>query len=136
MIGEVWLFGRFFLMCLQATAQYKEESIKLKEGSLHFYTKGEGKPIVLLQGGPGFSSYYMRSIADSLSGYKCILIDYEGTGKSQYRTADKTWVSPEKVVDDIELVRQKLNKEAFWGTAAGVVTMGSAWGKLLRNFSN
>lgn len=99
----------FFLICWQASAQYKEDSIKLKEGSLHFYTKGEGKPIVFLQGGPGFSSYYMRSIADSLSGYQCILIDYEGTGKSQYRTADKSWVSPEKVVDDIELVRQKLN---------------------------
>jgi proline iminopeptidase len=68
---------------------------------------------VLLQGGPGFSSYYMRSIADSLSGYKCILIDYEGTGKSQYRTPDKTWVSPEKVIEDIELVRKKLNIEIW-----------------------
>ncbi|MFN8355863.1 MAG: alpha/beta hydrolase [Spirosomataceae bacterium] len=101
------------LFCLfvfsQARSQYRPDSIQLpKGGYLHFYTKGTGKPVVLLQGGPGFSSYYMRSIADSLAGYQCILIDYEGTGHSQYRPADTSWVSPEKVVDDIELVRKKL----------------------------
>jgi len=98
-------FFAFFYL----NAQYQHDSLKLEEGFLHFYTKGEGKPIVLLQGGPGFSSFYMRSIADSLSGYKCILIDYEGTGKSQYRVPDINWVSPEKVISDIELVRKKLN---------------------------
>lgn len=55
----------------------------------------------------------MRSIADTLQGYKCILIDYEGTGKSQYRRADTSWVSPEKVIDDIEQVRKKLNIEKW-----------------------
>lgn len=96
-----------------AYAQYREDSIKLKEGYLHYYVKGQGKPVVLLQGGPGFSSFYMRNIADSLEGYKCILIDYEGTGKSQYRIPDTSWVSPEKVIADIELVRQKLNIESW-----------------------
>ncbi|HLP63127.1 alpha/beta hydrolase [Flavobacterium sp.] len=107
------LFLLTFFISFQVNSQYREDSIKLKDGFLHFYTKGEGRPVVLLQGGPGFSSYYMRSIADSLSGYKCILIDYEGTGKSQYRTPDKTWVSPEKVIADIELVRKKLNIEIW-----------------------
>lgn len=96
------------LFCLNSQAQYRRDSVKIANGFIHFYVKGEGKPIVLLQGGPGFSSYYMRDIADSLSQYKCILIDYEGTGRSQYRKPDTTWVSPEKVVSDIELVRSKL----------------------------
>lgn len=103
------LFFLTLLLSLSASAQYREDIVKLKEGDLHFYTKGEGRPVVLLQGGPGFSSYYMRAIADSLKGYKCILIDYEGTGKSQGRKPDTTWVSPEKVVADIEAVRKKLN---------------------------
>ena len=51
----------------------------------------------------------MRNIADSLTQYKCILIDYEGTGRSQNRTPDTSWVSPEKVIADIERVRKKLN---------------------------
>lgn len=112
MIKQVLLSFTFFIF-IQAHSQYREDAIKLKDGMLHFYTKGEGRPVVLIQGGPGFSSYYMRSIADSLSGYKCILIDYEGTGKSQYRSPDKSWVSPEKVIADIELVRKKLNIEVW-----------------------
>ncbi len=90
-------------------AQYSKDSVSTQYGYLYFYTKGNGKPVVLLQGGPGFSSYYMRNIADSLTQYKCILIDYEGTGRSQNRTPDTSWVSPEKVIADIERVRKKLN---------------------------
>ena len=94
---------------LSGRSQYIQDSIRLNEGYLHFYTKGSGRPIVLLQGGSGFSSYYMRDIADSLVGYQCILIDYEGTGRSQHRNPDTSWVSPEKVIVDIELVRKKMN---------------------------
>lgn len=75
------LFFLFFLS-QEIIAQYKHDSIKIEHGYLHYYTKGEGKPIVLLQGGPGFSSYYMRAIADSLDGYKTVLVDFEGTGRS------------------------------------------------------
>lgn len=98
----------FIFLCFNLSAQYQHDSIPLKNGYLHFYTKGAGVPLVLLQGGPGFSSYYMRAIADSLPGYRCILIDYEGTGRSQYRKPDTSWVNPDKVVADIEKVRQKL----------------------------
>lgn len=98
----------FIFLFFKLSAQYKHDSIPLKSGYLHFYTKGTGAPLVLLQGGPGFSSYYMRAIADSLPGYQCILIDYEGTGRSQYRKPDTGWVNPDKVVADIEKVRQKL----------------------------
>lgn len=107
------ILALLLLFSVTANAQYKHDSIRLKDGYLHFYTKGTGNPVVLLQGGPGFSSYYMRAIADSLSGYKCILLDYEGTGRSQYRLPDSTWVSAEKVVSDIELVRKKLNIEKW-----------------------
>lgn len=89
------------------TAQYKHDSIKIDHGYLHYYTKGEGKPILLMQGGPGFSSYYMRAIADSLDGYKKILVDYQGTGRSN-RKIDSTWVGIDKVISDVETVRKKL----------------------------
>jgi proline iminopeptidase len=94
-------------------AQYEHDSLQIETGYLHYYTKGKGDPIVLLQGGPGFSSYYMRAVADSLTNNKCILIDYEGTGRSVYRTPDSTWVSPEKVASDIERIRQKLGIEKW-----------------------
>lgn len=90
-------------------AQYLHDSIKTERGYLHYYVTGKGKPIVHLQGGPGFSSYYMRGIADSLPGYQNILIDYQGTGRSQYQPADSSWVNIDNIIDDVELVRKKLN---------------------------
>lgn len=93
---------------ISLNAQYKHDSIKIEHGYLHYYTKGKGEPIVFLQGGPGFSSYYMRAIADSLSDYKTILIDFEGTGRSQYRKVDTSWVSMDNTISNIELVRKKL----------------------------
>lgn len=99
-----------FVLSFTATcsAQYKHDSLKIEHGYLHYYVKGTGKPILHLQGGPGFSYYYMRDIADSLNNYENILIDYEGTGLSQYRKPDTSWVSIDNVISNIEAVRKKL----------------------------
>jgi len=83
-------------------------------------TEGQGDPIVLLQGGPSFSSYYMRAIADSLFDYKTILIDYQGTGRSQYKKPDSTWVNPDNIVKDVELVRKHLAID-HW------IVLGQSW---------
>jgi proline iminopeptidase len=107
------VFLLFFVCVSYANAQYKQDSIKVEHGYLHFYTKGSGSAIVYLQGGPGFSNHYMRAISDSLNQNQNILIDYQGTGKSQYRKPDSTWVSIDNVVKDIELVRQKLKIEKW-----------------------
>jgi proline iminopeptidase len=97
------------LSVLFTHAQYRHDSIPVEKGFLHFYTFGKGKPIVHLQGGPGFSSYYMRAIADSLPDYMNILIDYQGTGLSQNKKEDTSWVNIQNIVKDIEKVRKKLN---------------------------
>ncbi len=106
---RIFLLIILFSSCCSTYAQYKHDSLKINNGYIHYYIKGKGDPVVLLQGGPGFSSYYMRSIADSLNDNLCVLIDFEGTGRSQNRKPDTSWVSPEKIVADIELVRQKLS---------------------------
>lgn len=97
------------LSVLSGHAQYKHDSIPVEKGFLHFYSFGKGKPVVHLQGGPGFSSYYMRAITDSLAGYQNILIDYQGTGLSQYKKTDTSWVTIDNIANDIEMVRKKLN---------------------------
>jgi len=108
------------LFGINSYSQYKHDSLKVDEGYIHYYTKGEGKAIVLLQGGPGFSSYYMRAIADSIPDYKTILIDYQGTGRSQYKKPDSTWVNPDNIVKDVELVRKHLAIEQW-------IVLGQSW---------
>jgi len=105
----------FFLLfaITSVNAQYIHDSLKVDQGYIHYYTKGKGKPVVLLQGGPGYSSYYMRGISDSLRNYRTILIDYQGTGRSQYRKADTTWVSYDRIIKDVEHVRKHLSIEKW-----------------------
>lgn len=101
----------FILIMISFTrvkAQYQHDSVQVDGGYLHYYVKGSGEPLFLLQGGPGFSSYYMRAIADSLPEYQCVLIDYCGTGLSQFKVPDTSWVSTESMLKDVETVRAHL----------------------------
>lgn len=109
---------RFFIVltlviaALSSSGQYKHDSLKTDKGYLHYYVRGTGKPVVFLQGGPGFSHYYMRAVADSMTDIQCILIDYQGTGRSKY-TPPGDWVSNDKIVDDLEMVRNKMKIEKW-----------------------
>lgn len=92
-------------------AQYTQDSIKSDKGYLHYFIKGKGKPVVLLQGGPGFSHDYMRGIADSLENYQTILIDYQGTGRSNYNNVDSSRVSNESYLS-LKRYRSTHNSQA------------------------
>ncbi|RYD82901.1 MAG: alpha/beta hydrolase [Sphingobacteriales bacterium] len=104
---QIFLLLTFFSW-LSSSAQYRQDSLQTEKGYLHYFTKGEGKPVVLLQGGPGYSHHYMRAISDSLKDCKSILIDYQGTGFSNYGNVDSSWVSNEQIVKDIETIREHL----------------------------
>ncbi len=103
----------FLLFFMHLAAQYKHDSIKVEHGYLHYYTKGQGKPLVLLQGNTGASSYYMRSLGDSIAGHRIILVDYQGTGRSVYRPEDVSWATIDNIVNDYELVRKHLKIEQW-----------------------
>lgn len=98
----------FFLGLQEAKSQYQHDSIKVDHGYLHYYTKGRGKPVVLLQGNTGSSSYYMRMISDTLNAFQTILVDYQGTGRSRDRKIEPSWINTDQIIEDYELVRQHL----------------------------
>lgn len=103
-----------------AQTEYFHDSLEVDGGYIHYYTKGEGSPVVLLPGGPGFSHYYLRAIADSMNNYKTILIDFYGTGRSQYKEPDSTWVNQDHMVNDVELLRKHLDIEQW-------ILLGQSW---------
>lgn len=97
---------------------------------VHYYTIGEGEPLLLINGGPGWSSHHMKPVAITLSGmgYQVILFDQRGTGKSTM-TADSSTIRYGLMVEDIEQIRKKLEIESlivYGHSFGGVLAMGYA----------
>lgn len=93
--------------------------------TLHYDVAGKGRPMVLLSGGPGFSSEYMKPVAEHLkSRYKAILFDQRGTGRSTLATYDAATLEHKKLVADLEALRRALKVEKL-------TLVGHSWGGVL-----
>ena len=93
--------------------------------TLYYETIGKGRPVVLLSGGPGFSSEYMKPIAERLkSKYKFVLLDQRGTGRSRLETCDATTLDHKKLVADLDALRRTLKVDKL-------TLVGHSWGGIL-----
>jgi proline iminopeptidase len=103
------------LLCVSAAAA----DFKAADGTaLHYSTLGKGEPIVLLAGGPGFSTDYMRGIGEHLAArYQVVLFEQRGTPKSPLERYDGTTLTLPLAVADLEALRTKLGVEQL--TLAG-----------------
>ena len=101
-------------------------TLKSDDGvTLYYETHGKGVPILLLSGGPGFSSEYMLPIAQHLENrYRAVLLDQRGTGKSLLETYDATTLDHKKLVADIEALRRALKVDKL-------TLVGHSWGGIL-----
>jgi proline-specific peptidase len=95
------------------------ESSKLR---LYYETEGEGDPLILLNGGPGFPHDYLQELTALAPYARLVFYDQRGTGKS-----DKTVPSDYTVdanVQDVENVRLALN-------LGRCRVLGHSWGGML-----
>ncbi|HIK07680.1 MAG TPA: prolyl aminopeptidase [Trichormus sp. M33_DOE_039] len=105
---------------------YQEGKLKVSElHTIHFEESGnpQGKPIVLLHGGPGGGCppYYRQYFHPEK--WRLIMFDQRGCGKSQPHAElreNTTW----DLVNDIEKLRKHLNIEKW-------VVFGGSWGSTL-----
>lgn len=76
----------------------------------HYQTFGEGKPILIINGGPGMNSEGFAMIAQKIAnlGYQTIIYDQRGTGKSILENPDTTNITMDLMLEDIENLRIKL----------------------------
>jgi proline-specific peptidase len=89
---------------------------------LYYEIIGEGEPLLLLNGGPGFPHDYLQELR-ALSPYaRLIFYDQRGTGKSD--KADVFTYTVERNVEDLENLRRTLNLER-------VQILGHSWGGML-----
>ncbi|TXN38297.1 alpha/beta fold hydrolase [Flagellimonas hymeniacidonis] len=73
---------------------------------------GNGEPVFLLNGGPGFSSHNFQSLAGKIAKEaqkQVVLFDQRGTGYSELLTPNPSNISLNLMVDDLEALREYLN---------------------------
>lgn len=111
-----------FLITFMSLAQ-TENIINAGSSKLHYKTFGTGKPILIINGGPGMNSDGFAFIAEELSkmNYQTIIYDQRGTGKSTLENPDNKNVTMDLMVDDIEILRKhlKIDKWTIFGHSFG-----------------
>jgi proline iminopeptidase len=86
---------------------------------------GSGTPVILLHGGPGFSSYYLKALEGLGDDRPVIRYDQLGSGKSD-RTTDTTYFTIDQFVEQLDALRDHLGVERLhvyghsWGTMLAV----------------
>ncbi|MGB4903348.1 MAG: alpha/beta fold hydrolase, partial [Saprospiraceae bacterium] len=70
----------------------------------HYETFGQGEPILIINGGPGFNSEGFAFIAQEIAdlGYKTIIYDQRGTGGSKLNVVNSETITIYLMVQDIE----------------------------------
>jgi proline iminopeptidase len=85
---------------------------------------GQGEPVVLLAGGPGFAGEVLRPVADMFDETNaCILFDQLGTGQSRWKEPGIGTAEAE-IIEDLETLRKHLGHEKW-------TVFGQSWGSYL-----
>ncbi len=112
----IWLFLSLFTPCLSFT-QIEENYATVDEFQLFYRIYGKkGEPILIINGGPGFSSNYVTGVAEELSKRlerQVIIYDQRGTGKTIVEPITKRTINLRNSITDIEDLRTHLGIEKW-----------------------
>jgi proline iminopeptidase len=120
----------FFLFLFSFTAGAQESGFAYgtDQAPIYYRTFGSGKPLLIINGGPGMNSNGFEGLAAELSKkYKTIIYDQRGTGKSVLKTTDSTSITMDLMIADIECLRKKL-KIKKWAV------LGHSFGGMLASY--
>lgn len=116
----VALLGLVGPACAQTTGTAPADGV-----DLYYHAYGDGDPLLVLNGGPGLSSDHFAGLARQLAelgpGYRVVLFDQRGTGRSPLATVDSTTVTVERMVADVEALRTHLGIDEW-------AVLGHSWG--------
>lgn len=104
-----------------------EGRLAVQGGSIWYRVTGSGPatPIVLLHGGPGYSSYYLKSLEALHDDRPVVIYDQLGAGKSD-RVTDTTLFNIQRFVAELDSLRAHLGYPRWhvlghsWGTILGL----------------
>lgn len=120
--------GRRMDMAVQKTDILTDSARLAVDGGEMWYRvtgTGAGTPVILLHGGPGFSSHYLKSLEGLGDDRIVVRYDQLGSGKSDV-TTDTTLFTIEAFVAQVDALRSHLDLDRVhlyghsWGTILGV----------------
>ncbi|WP_130733851.1 alpha/beta fold hydrolase [Flavobacterium sp. J27] len=105
------------------------ETIQSNDSNLYYQTLGMGKPILIINGGPGMNSEGFSYLANELAkrNYKSIIYDQRGTGKSTLKNINSETVTMDVMVEDLENLRKHLKIERW-------TILGHSFGGILATY--
>ena len=102
----------------------REGMIPVKNAELYYREIGQGRPIIILHGGPDFDHTYLLPDMDRLSDtFRLIYYDQRGRGKSAGNVQPED-VTLQSELEDIESLREYFRLKTF-------ALLGHSWGGLL-----
>lgn len=105
-----------------------EGYIQSAGSKIYYRTFGAGKPLLIINGGPGMNSDGFVDLAKLLSkNNKTIIYDQRGTGKSTLQRLDTSTITMKLMVEDIESLRAHL-KITKW------TILGHSFGGMLASY--
>ena len=100
-----------------------KQFIDIGDCKLYCEVEGEGRPVVLLHGGPGATHHYFHPHFSQASNFaQVVYYDQRGCGLSEYKESNGYSLS--QAVDDLEHLRKALNYDNW-------VVIGHSYGGLL-----
>ena len=125
---------RFFTLigaCLFLASAHGQTShfISSEDVTIHYRVFGEGRPVLIINGGPGFNSEGFAVLAETIAdfGYQTILFDQRGTGLSTVNPVDSSTITMDLMVQDIEAIRRDMALEQW-------AVLGHSFGGMLANY--
>ena len=118
----------FFLVGSYSVFAQTEGSIKNGTATIHYKTFGAGKPILIINGGPGMNSDGVITLAQSLAQKnKTIIYDQRGTGKSLVDKVNDSTITLQLMLSDIEVLRKHLKVNSW-------IVLGHSFGGMLASY--
>jgi pimeloyl-ACP methyl ester carboxylesterase len=124
-IASILMLWSLFTSDVLAAFSTPAKPFTTPDGKLSYHQMGNGsKTILLLGGGPGFSSWNLEPIQRMLSsGYRVLLLDMRGIGENKMSVVPNE-VLLKKWVSDLERLRQHSKSETW-------TLIGHSWGALM-----
>ena len=111
-----FLLAFVFLMHTALNSHAQREITISNDGQIIYATiRGNGKPLLLINGGPGYSSARLSTVAEELSKeFQVITFDQRGTGKSLIKQPDSSSINVDAYARDMDAIRSYLKLSSWY----------------------